>query len=459
MTSLFNCCCCRCTCSQDSWDDLGDSFSYSHNVDTATVTLTKITDDGTTLACTHYIQSPDPTGGTVTGDWNDTTVVSRKSPCLEVDADIRWSDPAISGTTPCEYIFGRIYTDCAFTPNGYNQLVQFRLDSTFRYNRTAYTIFLASDGSVLETPDTVAVNADATPTVGGYNVQQQFAPSFCVKQGDRIYFLKHQSPFDSSNPNHVVTKRIEGTTGRDIDDVFLGSPTPSSGNTVTDWLRCITSSALGEYLSQYFPIVAGNSALQWYTWDDPSTPQDNAYRTDLQPDLCDTENPIYFGWYWRLFAIHQYGYLDQAPPESPTNPRKNSRSTITHWRSRIDALCVNIADGTEFLDCPELSVCCDPPPETITVSVDVAGSGTCYGGAGTFTLPRVPAGGVEARWAGDDDTSTAWLISCSGEVWRAVSPDNNFTVTGATSASCDPFEIVFTKTTGSCIGTVVTVTV
>lgn len=456
--SWYNCCCkCKCTCSQDRWDDLGEAFSFSQNVGTANVTLTKITDDGTTLACRQYVRSPDPPTATATGIWSDTKVVSQRKPCLQVDADIRWSDPGLSGYTPCEYIFGRMYPSCAVVPNGYNIWLQFRLDSAFRYYRQAYRIVKASDGTVLDTPDTVAVDADATPQVGGYHVAKQFAPSFCIKQNGRIFFLKEQLSFATALA-HAVTKRIEGTTGRDIDNVWVGSPTPSAGNKPSDWLRCVTHNGLGYFLSQYFSMQTSTPAQMWYTWANPATPQAAAYRTDIQPNLCDTDHPISFGWYWRIFSAHQYGYLDLGPPESPTNPYKNSTSTITHWRSRIDSWCVDHAVSTVFLDCPELSVCCDSPPSTIHVSVDSAGIGSCYKGSGNFTLPRVPSGGIQSRWYGRDDEGDEWLILCQDEVWKIISPNTNITITGAVSSSCDPFEIVFQKTAGACIGTVVTVT-
>jgi len=454
-------CCCSCTCSQDRWDDLGEAFSYSHNVDTATVTLTQITDDGTTLACKDY-EAP---AFSLVNAFPDTRVIAKKSPSLQIALDVEWEQgiSAPSGHTPGtpwqvthNYIFGRIYPECQFTPTGDIRLDLFlRIDTALRYMRAETERRLTADGSVIVNNDITFVDADQTPPVGGYTVFQTKRPSCAVKQGDRIFFLNELDVVSSGFPGHVITKRIEGVTGKDMNPT--GAPEASfPANKSGDWMRHVTNSAFGAFIGRYFFIDWENSPDLWLTWNDPATAFDDAFRTDLAPDLCDTENPISFGWFWTASAGSTYSNA----PVSLGGTIVDDIAIRNRYTGRIDAWCVNRQEVAEDQECPSESTCCeDDLPETITVSVDEEGSGGCYTGTGTFTLPRVPADGVESRWAGDDDESTPWVIECVDGEWSIDAIDINLTAMAVLSASCEPFEVVFEKTSGACLGTIVTVTV
>jgi len=184
-----------------------------------------------------------------------------------------------------------------------------------------------------------------------------------------------------------------------------------------------------------------NETIRWYCSNNFNGSTGTFFKSNLSDtggDAAVASNP----WTWANLAAFNAAFHNASFTLLTAD---GMPSSITIGQADC-SLCTN--DG-----------CCDPPPATITVSVAVDGSGGCYTGVGTFTLPRVPSGGVESRWAGDDDESTAWVIKCIDGVWSIDAIDVNLTMTGAVSASCDPFEIIFEKTSGACFGTIVTVTV
>ena len=114
--------------------------------------------------------------------------------------------------------------------------------------------------------------------------------------------------------------------------------------------------------------------------------------------------------------------------------------------------CVAINTGNSICQEPS-EPCCDPPEDPVTVSVGASG-GSCYPGPGSFTLPLTGS----FTWAGDDDTSTRWTLSCSGGIYTIHSPDNNINSLTETSHTCDPFQVNFVEDSGTCVGQVITVT-
>jgi hypothetical protein len=101
---------------------------------------------------------------------------------------------------------------------------------------------------------------------------------------------------------------------------------------------------------------------------------------------------------------------------------------------------------------PELP-CCDPPLDSVTVSVSAAGP-SCYSGSGSFVLPRTGP----FTWSGDDDTSSVWTLTCGTNGYIITSPENNINQLDQGSHTCEPFQINFVEDSGDCIGQVITVT-
>lgn len=409
MTSLFNCCCCGCEIAENVWTDVSsdETFEYMRNVTTATTTLTNISDDGTTLGCKNYDASKSMT----------TPLIEKEFPCLDVNIVLvhtMLTPPAYDPgggfiqtfNQDSTYVFGQILPATAITPNGYAVTVNMTIDWAARYRETTAN----ATGST-----TVAYDATVPTVTANYGRN----PALAARQGGQIFLLR--SGFSV----------VEGRTGLQY---TTSADFPS--NEAGDWYRLVASNAPYGFNVD----LSASGLLEVYNG--------TAFVPDSL-DFCEGADPIEFGWYVQQSTSQQTQYVGTS------GVLIDLRTSAEKLRLRIDRLCINTIQG-DAAECAP--ACCDDPPATITVSIVPAGSGICYAGSGSFTLPQAPLGGNNSRWAGDDDESTAWIIQCADGVWSTDCPDSNLTIASATTQSCDPFQIVFTKTTGSCIGTVITVT-
>ena len=304
-------CCCFCPLEESTWAGSTIDFFFKHNVlGSSSVTLSQISDDGTTLGCKKYTY-----GGDLT-----TPVVSKASPCLQIASHIDFDlTPGPGSLYGAHYAFGQIFSSCVLIPNGHSWRMQYSLDTTMRYLK--YVTNNGPFGTV------TSVSLDASVPIptdeSGFYAEELQRASLAVKQGSAFYFFR-------SGSVDTTIFEVEGRGGYQyVRPTF---------DRIGEWLRQIQ---MGNHTND----IALDGPLKWFKWGNPTSVGDYPY-IDACPDFSSGADPIYFGW------VSFSGASQQYIPLSPGGINYDLRFVTTDKTIRIDRLCITLTDaGTGAASC------------------------------------------------------------------------------------------------------------
>lgn len=208
------CCCCPGEWKRDSWSDhLTVDFSFLSTGVTGSPTFSEVTDDGTTLACRI-------------GSTAVMAIEANQNPCLQFDATLVYP----GGQAQPNAIFGQIFSEWSFTPNGVTPGCSASFDGAYRYLRTYNT---ATGANVFLADASVPTAYIGTPAV------------FCglaAKQGSnyytRINYLDGTTFFGSG-------AQFEGILGKQWNFGAPGTPPTPYGAVCGTWGRAATIGQVG----------------------------------------------------------------------------------------------------------------------------------------------------------------------------------------------------------------------